>query len=162
VRVSSAARSPLPGSESRPPPHGAELLGPVDSNERIEVSVLVRPRHPLDDIDARLSRAQPYLSREEFAATYGADARDMARLVDFARQHGLEVVESSPARRTIRLSGRPASIEEAFGVALERYRLPDGTTFQTYTGPILVPTDLHGIVQAVFGLDTRPVAHRDC
>jgi len=41
-------------------------------------------------------------------------------------------------------------------------RLPDGSTFRGFEGEISVPTDLQGIVQGVFGLDTRPVARRDC
>jgi len=142
------------------------LLGPVDPNQRIEVSVTVRPRRPLEELDARLSRVQPgeqpYLSREEFAATYGADAADLARVEDFARQYALRAVESSPARRTVRLEGRAADINTAFGVTLVQYRFPDGSTFHGYDGEISVPTDLHGIVQGVFGLDTRPIARRDC
>ncbi len=140
----------------------AAARGPVDPDQRVEVSVIVRPRQPLPDLDARLSQSQPYLSREEFAAAYGADAADLAKVEDFARKHGLEVVESSPARRTVRLAGRAADMNTAFGVALAHYQLPDGSTFRGFEGEISVPTDLQGIVQGVFGLDTRPVARRDC
>ena len=153
----------LPGSEPRPAP-GAEVTGPVDPNEPIEVSVIVKPRQPLEDLEARLSQAargeQPYLSREEFAATYGADAADLAKVEEFARQHRLKVIESSPDRRTVRLAGRAADINTAFGIQLVHYRLPDGTIFRSYAGPISVPMELHGVVQGVFGLDDRPVARR--
>ena len=126
----------------------------------------VRPRRPLAELDARLRQLppgeQPYLSRAEFAATYGADAADLASVEDFVRQYGLRVVESSPARRTVRLAGRATDINNAFGVELVQYRFTDGTMFHGYDGEISVRADLQGIVQGVFGLDTRPIARRDC
>ena len=132
----------------------------VHPNQRIEVSVIVRPRRPLEDLDARLSQAQPYLSREEFAATYGADPADLARVEAFAREHRLEVVESSAARRTVRLAGRAAEVANAFGVQLVREQLPDGSIVRGYEGEISLPSELQDVVQGVFGLDTRPIARR--
>jgi kumamolisin len=127
--------------------------------------VLVKPRQPLEDLDARLTQAalgaEPYLTRAEFAASYGADAADLARVKEFARQHHLKVVESSAARRTVRLAGRAADFNAAFAIQLEHSRLPDGTLFRGYAGPISLPPDLQGIIQGVFGLDDRPVARRD-
>src|SRR5205823_9152057 len=134
---SSPARTALPGSESHPPP-GARIIGPVEASQPIEVSVLVRPRQPLEGLEARLGEPQRYLSREEFAAAYGVDPTDLARIADFARVHGLEVVESSAARRTVRLSGSAADVSAAFGVELMRYRLPDGSTFRGYSGAISI------------------------
>jgi kumamolisin len=162
--VSSPARSALPGSQSRLPA-GGQARRPVHPDERIEVSVTVRPRRPLEDLDRRLDRAtpgeQPYLSREEFAATYGADGADLAKVEAFAREHGLEVVESSPARRTVRLAGRAADMNRAFGVELMQYQFPDASTFRGFEGEIWLPADLQGVVQGVFGLDDHPIARRD-
>lgn len=124
--------------------------------------MIVRPRRPLADLDARLSRAQPYLSREEFAATYGADPEDLAKVEAFASEDGLEVVESSPARRTVRLAGRAADVANAFGVRFVIRQSPDGSTYRGYEREISLPPELQDIVQGVFGLDTRPVARRDC
>jgi kumamolisin len=140
----------------------AEGRGPVDPDERIEVSVIVRPRRSLDDLDARLSRGHPYLTREEFAATYGADAQDLAKLETFAKKHGLKVIESSPARRTVRLAGRAADVATAFGVQLIQDQLKDDTTVRRPEGEIELPAELKDVVQGVFGLDTRPIARRDC
>ena len=53
-----------------------DALGPADPDERVEVSVIVKPRQPLGELQAR---AQP-MSREEFAASYGADPNDLARV----------------------------------------------------------------------------------
>ena len=136
-------------------------LSPVNPDERVEVSVIVRPRRPLEELDARLSQAQPYLSREEFAATYGADAQDLAKVETFAQKHRLKVIESSPARRTVRLAGRAADIATAFGVQLMLEQLTDGTTVRRPAGEIELPPELKDVVQGVFGLDTRPIARRD-
>ena len=134
--------------------------GSVDPNRRIEVSVIVRPKRSLEDLDARLGQAQPYLSREELAATYGADAQDLAKVEGFAHEHGLEVVESSAARRTVRLAGRALDVATAFGVQLFQERLPDGTTVHGYEGEISLPAELTDVVQGIFGLDTHPIARR--
>jgi kumamolisin len=132
----------------------------VDPSERIEVSVIVRPKQALDDLDARLGQAQPYLTREEFAATYGADAHDLAKVETFAKEHGLEVVESSEARRTVRLAGRATGVAKAFGVELVQERLADGSTVRGYEGEISLPSELKDVIQGVFGIDTHPIARR--
>ena len=135
--------------------HDSDALGPVDPNERVEVSMTVRPRRPLAELEARLG--QP-MSREEFAASYGADPNDLARVEAFAHQHGLDVIEASQSRRTVRVGGPASVVGPAFGVALSRRRLPDGTEFRAADGDVKLPADLGGVVEGVFGLDTRPVA----
>jgi kumamolisin len=139
----------------------AQEIGPTDPDERVEVSVVVRPRRALDELSAQLaSGSAAPMSREEFAAAYGAQPADVAKVTAFARQHGLQVIESSLARRTVRLAGRAADVAAAFGVHLSQLRTADGTTFRAASGPPVVPPELHEIVEGVFGLDTRPVAHR--
>lgn len=135
----------------------ADALGPVDPDERVEVSVMLKPRRGLDELEARLG--QP-MSRDEFAAAYGAEPADLDSVAAFAHRQRLEVIESSQPRRTVRLAGRAADIEAAFGVRLERYRLQDGTEFRAPGGPTRLPAELEPRVQGVFGLDTRPVARR--
>jgi kumamolisin len=119
---------------------------PVDPDQRVEVSLIVRPRQKLSELEARLD--QP-MSREEFAAAYGADPSDLSSVEKFAREHGLDVVESSQPRRTVRIAGRAQDIEAAFEVRLHQeggHRVASGQ-------PRLPPE-----VEGVFGLDTRPIA----
>lgn len=133
----------------------SDALEPVDPDERVEVSLTLRPRRPLAELDTR--RGQP-MTREEFAASYGADPADIARVETFARTHNLDVVESSQARRTVRVAGRAADIEPAFGVKLSRVRSGDGATYRAPDREPQLPAELADVVQGVFGLDTRPVA----
>src|SRR5260370_32338608 len=103
-------RSPLPGSERQPLPN-ARAVGPADPNERIEVTILVRPRASgaprvsPDELGARLPAERPQLSREDFEAAQGADPADLAKVQDFARANNLDVLEGRVPRRTVRLGG---------------------------------------------------------
>ena len=139
----------------------ARAIGPTDPDERIELSVLLKPRRQLEELEVRLDRGLPPLTREEYAARYGADPADVARVEAFARTHGLQVIESSPARRTVRLAGPAGDLAALLGTQLIEYRSDEGTRFRAPSGPIHIPDELEDVVQAVFGLDTRPVArHR--
>ena len=116
--------------------------------------MLVRPRQPLGPSAER--PAQP-MTREEYAAAYGADPADLQAVGDFARAHHLEVVESSQARRTVRLAGTADAVADALGVTLEAYEAA-GQTYQRPEGNVQLPPELRPIVQGVFGLDTGPRA----
>jgi kumamolisin len=150
---------PLPGSE-RKLPTAAREVGAPDPNERIIISVLLRPRTPLDELTSgkemgsSLPRERQYLTREEFATRYGADPADVAKVEAFAYQHNLTVVEESLARRTVVLSGTIADLSAAFGVKLVTYEHPEGT-FRGRTGPVMISSELAGVVQGVFGFDNR-------
>ena len=152
----------IPGSQRSVMP-GAKAVGAVTPDERFEVTVRLRSKAPTrslvdDSAQAdKLPAQRQYLSREDYAAVHGADARDIAKLVAFAQAHQLVVVESSAARRSVVLSGTATTLSVAFGATLQQYE-HDGGTFRGRTGPISVPVDLAGIVEGVFGLDDRPQA----
>jgi kumamolisin len=155
-------RVALHGSE-RAARRGARAVGAPDPNQQIRISVLLRPRNPIahlaaaPELGATLPHQRKYLTREQFAATYGAHPADMAAVEAFAHQHNLTVVEASPARRTIVLSGTIAALSAAFGVYLANYEHPEGA-FRGRTGPIYIPANLENIIQGVFGFDNRPQA----
>jgi kumamolisin len=137
----------------------ARDLGPVDPTTTVEVSVIVRPRTapPAVAQDGLLPREREPLSRAAYAASYGASDADLTRVEQFASSVGFRVLERSAARRTVRLSGTAQAMSAAFGVNLRRVEA-GGHEFRGRVGPILVPADLAGVVQAVLGLDDRPAA----
>jgi kumamolisin len=156
-------RVPVQGSE-RTPLQGAQMMGKVDPDERIEVTVLVRrPRSAkgltstIEDISSRKPQERKYLSREEFAASQGATPEDLEKVKEFALTNNLDVVEVNTAQRSVKLSGTASAHSTAFGVDLAYYKYPEGT-YRGYTGQIHVPEDLIPIVTAVLGLDNRPQA----
>ena len=154
-------RRPLRGSERSPLPD-SRLLGSADPDERLEVTVFVRAadRQGLEDRLQRLAKgegAADRLSRPEFARHHGAGRADLDAVRDFAESHGLAVVQEHSGRRTIVLAGTVAHFNDAFGVDLLRYSHPDGT-YRGHRGPVQIPAELDGIVEAVLGLDDRPQA----
>lgn len=155
-------RVPLAGSE-RSARSGSRVVGAPDPNQVIEISVLLRPRTPIESLTStkELGAAAPqernYISREQFTATYGADPKDVALIETFAHDHNLTVVSADLARRTVVLSGTVAALSAAFGVYLANYEHAEGA-FRGRTGPIFVPEDIAGIIEGVFGFDNRPQA----
>jgi kumamolisin len=156
------SRQPIRGSE-RAPVAGAHPVGPTAPDERIEVTVRVRRRSAGASLGAgqamggSLPRERRYLSRAELAATHGADPADIAKIEEFAHEHGLDVVEASLARRTVRLSGTARSLSDAFGVQLQEWEGLQGR-YRGREGAVHVPSELQDIVVGVFGLDNRPQA----
>jgi kumamolisin len=154
----------LAGSE-RHVRKGASRIGPADPNETITVSMYLRcPPHapPLRDqhyYAARRVGQREHLSRAEFAAIYGATAEDIKAVSDFATAYDLELVETSPARRLIQLSGTVRQLAAAFSVELFQYQSPR-ETYRAHDGPIYLPADIANVVEGVFGLDNRRMARR--
>jgi kumamolisin len=150
------------GSERAPLPH-ATVVGPAAPDERLEVTIRVRPRTPLpaphaaDALSRRPPRQRQYLSHDKWTAAHGASPEDIAKVEKFAQAHGLAVVEASSARRSVVLSGTVAAFNAAFGVTLEQYAYPDGT-YRGRIGAVKVPAELADVVQGIFGLDNRPQA----
>ena len=155
------ASIPLTGSERVALP-GARVLAPADPTERLEVSVIVR-RSAADEFRARAAElasggaGRPTLSREEFAQRHGAAPADLAAVRAFAAAHGLHVVQEHAARCTVVLSGTVAQFNAAFQVQLQRMQ-HDTCSYRGRTGPIALPAELSGVVEAVLGLDSRPQA----
>jgi kumamolisin len=150
---------PLPGSERNLPPD-AQLVGPCSPTALITVTLYLRAQNQ-EELQQRLQQlpqSHSYLTPDQFAARYGADPADLDQVSNFAQRHGLQVVETDPARRSVRLSGSIAAMQSAFGVQLHDYR-HQGSTYRLRQGPVYLPSELHGIVTSVFGLDNRPQAH---
>ena len=87
----------------------------------------------------------------------GASAESVAAVESFAREHGLEVVDSHAERRRVRLAGSVARLEIALGLRLEHFEDPTGT-FRSHRGAVRLPAELRPAVLAVLGLDDRPQA----
>jgi kumamolisin len=151
----------LQGSE-REPMAGARSAGTWDPSARIRVSVLVRRsdaralRAHVATMAASETPAAP-MERAEFARRFGAAAADVAAVRSFAEAQHLTVVEEDLARRTIVLEGSVADFQTAFGVELLRFEYAGGS-YRGRVGPIYLPDELAGVVEAVLGLDDRPQA----
>lgn len=154
----------LPGSNRLAVPQ-AKLLKKSDSGVRIKVSIYARQnptgpgksRSPLDDLNNKLPAERHYLSGEEFNSTFGADPADLDKIAAWAEASKLKVLDRSVAKRRVLVEGTIGDISKAFGVQLNEYEHPETGRFRGRVGQIHIPADLLGIVQGVFGLDTRLV-----
>src|SRR5205807_8296310 len=129
--------------------------GPVDPNERIEVTLLLRGQQSAEelektatDVGGQEPGARRHTTREEFARAAGTSDADIATVEAFAHEHGLDVVEASPARRSVVLSGSAADLSRAFRVELQRYESAEGA-YRGRTGPVNLPASLDGVVLGV-------------
>lgn len=145
----------LKGTEHTPMP-GARAIGPTSPHQIIEISVILKHRQPLN---LNQHRGQT-LSHTDFARMYGADPGNVDLIRQFATDNNLQVVTRGDEvlRRTVTLAGTAADMEKAFSVELVGFEHPDGT-YRSHTGPIQVPENLAPVIQGIFGLDNRPVAH---
>ncbi|WP_206830301.1 protease pro-enzyme activation domain-containing protein [Alicyclobacillus fructus] len=137
--------------------------GPVAPDHRISVTVVLR-RQRADELEARVHRlsaepphAREHLEREEFVRQHGAAVDDFVELRRFAEAHGLALDSAHAAAGTAVLSGTADAVRRAFGVELRHFDHPDGS-YRSYRGEVSVPASVAPIVEAVLGLDTRPVA----
>jgi hypothetical protein len=91
------ARVPIPGSAKTLSPQ-ATLLTPVTADERVGVTLRLRPQTPIPDHFTGQSR-------DDFEHQHAASASDIAHVVDFAKSYGLDVSSVSATERSIALTG---------------------------------------------------------
>ena len=151
---------PLPGSE-RGPLTGADVIGPVDTGQRIEVTLVTRRRA---ELPPDLVTGPSVLSRDEMAARHGTDPADLTLISEVLAQHGIEVTGANPGARRVKATGTAGAFGEAFGASLTMVRSPHPTArlglaeHRYREGGLRLPAELGGIVLAVLGLDDRPQA----
>jgi kumamolisin len=129
----------------------AERLGDVSSDEKIRLTVVLKPGTPLDPTGPRLSRA-------DYARRHGTKPEIIRHLTDYARDHGLTVEAADPATHRVVLTGSYGDAMRAFAPeGLGRYRI-EGREVIARSGHLAVPEDLAADVVAVLGFDRRPIA----
>jgi kumamolisin len=154
----------IPGSR-RPSIPEAKLLGRSNPAQRITLSIYARQNsHPpdatvrsLDALRTDLPGKRRYLTSEQFNSVYGADPADLEKIAIWAKANRLDVLESSVPARRVRVEGAIHDIERAFSLELNEYQHPKDGQYRGREGEVHVPSELFGIVDGVFGLDTRRV-----
>jgi kumamolisin len=146
-------RVPIAGSERRAVAQPGE---PVSGSQRAAVTVVLRRRADLPSVESLDSP----LSSEALADGFGAEPADIATASEVLEAAGLRVESSSPAARTMRVSGTVDELAAFFGTRLYETTVPGHEgTFRTRHGELTVPAALGEVVVAVLGLDDRPQAY---
>lgn len=148
----------LAGSERAPVADAQECAPPLGAAPQIEATVILRRRRPIPDS----AFANPW-DRREFEHEFGADPAEVDAVVAAFGEAGVEVVETDPAARRVRIRGDADELAALFGSRLAWVSAPDAdgnrATFRQRTGWLTLPSALQRHVVAVLGLDGRPAAH---
>jgi len=148
---------------TRVPLAGFRAVRSADPDQIVETTLVLRRTSTLtDDEVLQLSSQAPserkYFTLDKLAA-YGTKPEDMAKVVEFAHEHGLAVVDQNPTARTVKLSGTVKALQKAFGVDLKIYEDATGSrSYRGRTGEIHIPDELEGVIESVHGLDNRDQA----
>ena len=159
---SSSGRVSIAGGEHTPL-LGARQINAEENSEIMEVTLVLRRRQalpdPHDTFGDSLPHRRRHLDHAEFTRQYGANRQDIPLVRRFAEDYGLKIATESVARRTVVVKGTRAQIADAFGVEFVHFEHERGNYHATTKSPSL-PKDLAAVVEAVFGLQTRPAARR--
>jgi kumamolisin len=151
----------LTGSQKQLVP-GATRLNASDPDSAVGVTVVLVRRADIGNATLHAHacaapEARPDLDRAEFSARYGASDEAVAAVRAFAEHSGLSVSNVDAARRVVELRGTVAQMEAAFSTTLHEYS-SGSVRFRGREGPLHIPQSLAPFVEAVLGLDDRPVA----
>ncbi|HME74732.1 MAG TPA: S53 family peptidase [Mycobacterium sp.] len=145
----------LPGTD-RPAPADARRVGDVDPRAHVEVTVVLKaPELPSPD-----KMPAKALTPAKFTKKYGADPEDIGKVEDSLRSYGLHIDGVGATGRSLRVSGTAADMESAFHADMGIYHSPEYGEFRGRAGSIKAPAEIADLVEAVLGLDQRPVARR--
>jgi kumamolisin len=135
------------------------LVGPVDQNRQISVILALALSDPQGAAEFVRHVSTPgdplfhqYLTPQEFAARFGANADDYAALKLWAAKNGLTVVHDSLARTCLTVRGLTAQFQALFRTALNNYRSADGKEFYSAAVKPTIPDDIASRVTGVLGL----------
>jgi subtilase family serine protease len=143
-------------------------LGPIDPNSLLELSIVLRPRNA-EKLEAQLKEMydpsspqfRHFLTAAQFLDSYGPSETDYKAVLDFARQHNLNVVRTTPSRALVHVRAKAADVERAFNVVLRTYI--DPATDQVAYAPVQEPSvDATVPIHAIAGLNnfSPPQAHK--
>jgi subtilase family serine protease len=99
-----------------------------------------------------------FITVDQFAQRFGADAQSTDALRDALAQAGLIVGSRSANGLELPVSGTAAQVESAFATDLQHVTLADGVASYADTTAPSLPQAAAGAVQDVAGLDSLPVA----
>jgi kumamolisin len=137
---------------------GASGDDPLDLTLRLRPRSGSRPEFG-DVLKAVLHGERPPLTRDAFAARFGAAPADLATVERWAMHHGISIQHADPTRRLVGLRAPIDLLARLFRVDPVTYTLR-GYTWRSHQGPLSVPRHLARIVADVFGFDGRPLAGR--
>ena len=152
-------------SENTHPPNTiSAAAAKVSPREKISAMILLRSRNPvawqetMEQHATRLPRDRRYYTAAEFNETFGPSPADVKAVRSFLRGSGLQVVEENLDCLCLCVQGTTAAFGKAFQVTFQMWQPEGGSVYRSYAGPLRVPKELGGVIDAVLGLDNRQVS----
>jgi subtilase family serine protease len=140
-------------------------LGPVSTSQSMRIT-LVLPLRNQTQLDALLhdlyTPGSPsyhqFLTVEQFTEKFGPTQDDYTAAINFAQEHGLRVVATSPNRVNLDVTGTVGTINRAFHITLTNYQHP--TENRAFFSPDREPAaDLPFQLWHIAGLDNYSIPH---
>jgi xanthomonalisin len=105
--------------------------GPTNPKERMTLALQLPLRNQAeltqllrDLYDPNSPKFHKYLSVAEFTRRFGPTPEDYKKVVDWAKEKGLEVTVTAPNRRFVAIEAKVSRIDRAFQVRISDYRHP--------------------------------------
>jgi subtilase family serine protease len=135
------------------------FLAPLDVNQEMGVTLCLPLSDPKGAAEFARRVSTPgdtlfhqYITPEEFAARYGANAADYAALKEWAVSAGLKVSQESSARTVLSVRGSVGQLQTIFKTQINSYRGPDGSEFYSASFNPTIPSAIAAKISAVLGL----------
>ena len=155
-----AARVALAASAAPALPSGAVRLGALaaDTPLTLEVTLNIPDQAALTEFLAGITDpGSPdygdFLAAGQFGARFGPTLAQVAAVDAALRAAGVTPGPAAADRLSIPVTAPAGSIERAFGITLDSYRMPGGRTAFANTAAPEVPAGIAPLVQGVIGLD---------
>jgi len=137
-------------------------LGPLTTGAR-SVTLVLAPRQP-GELRARLAElGRGVLTPSEYARRFGPSPATVSAIRAWARAKGLSVASVSPNRLLVVVRGPVLALGRALGIAFDRFRSADGSTYVSSVGTAGLPHRLAADILSVLGLSdlgrARPLLH---
>jgi Pro-kumamolisin, activation domain/Subtilase family len=141
---------------------GAKLLGPPAGGRMIAFSLSLAHRGGLERFVAEVNDPRSplygqFLSARSLGERYGIARRRLRALERVLESRGITVTAQYPQRTALDVRAPVATVDRVFGVRLEDFRDPGGSTYYAPSAPARIPSALADVVTGVGGLDTEPL-----
>jgi kumamolisin len=95
-----------------------------------------------------------FLTGEEFAARFGPTQADYDAVVDYVKSLGMTINQVFSNRLIVNATGTRKTIEKSFGIQMLKFQKADGSVYRTASDNPLVPAEIAGRLQGIYGIDT--------
>ena len=147
-------------------PQGTAQLGGAPAGQTLDLDVSLAGQDPsglAQEVAAVSTPSSPayrhYLSSAQYASEFGPSAPEVAQVSSVLRGQGLTVGQPLPGGALLPVSGSVATVEAAFGTAVESVQAPGEEPALVNTSAPSIPATLSGLVTGVVGLNGLDQAH---